>query len=317
MRIAATAFILALAFAPTGVDARPRPTTQDQQAPADVRIGIVTANFVRLNAILTGIVDEPVARAGSPRALIAALRAKRDRLSAARQEVDQIRTGMAALPPLGGAVGSGSLIVDSLAEQTESYASEISTILDRLGALADANATDQAAVDRGLRAVQEAAVSLVEANGTATRLRVHTFPPGQSQGFQGIAGAASSDATAAILRRAYDMIDSRAAAARLRAAEAEIRTAVAQGRPALEAEFGRGASNPAHAHLIQEVVPLQRQTFDVLSEFGDLAGQAAATAEAGTGPDDMLPYYEAAGRLQQRISAISIEQSALISRPRP
>ena len=63
------------------------------------------------------------------------------------------------------------------------------------------------------------------------------------------------------------MIDSRAAAAKLRAAEAEIRAAVAQGRPALEAEFGRGASNPAHAQLIQAVVPLQRQTFDVLSEF--------------------------------------------------
>ena len=66
MRIAATAIVLALAFSSTGVDARPRPTAQDQQAPADARIGIVTANFVRLNAILTGIVDEPVARAGSP-----------------------------------------------------------------------------------------------------------------------------------------------------------------------------------------------------------------------------------------------------------
>lgn len=317
MRIAATAIILALAFSPTGVDARPRPATQDEQAPADARIGVVTANFVRLNALMADVVDESVAGAGSANALIAALRAKRSRLASARQEADEIRAGMAALPPLGGEVGSGSLIVDSLAEQTEGYASEITTILDRLIALANANAADQRAVDRGLQALQEAAVSLVEANGTATRLRVHTFPPGQSQGFQGLAGAASSDATAAMLRRAYDLIDSRTAAARLRAGEAEIRTAVARGRPALEAEFGRGAANPAHAHLIEAVVPLQRQTFDVLSEFADLAGQAAAAAEAGGRPDAMLPYYEAAGRLQQRISAISIEQSALISRPRP
>lgn len=317
MRIAATAIILALAFSPTGVDARPRPATQDEQAPADARIGVVMANFVRLNALMAEVVDESVAGAGSGNALITALRAKGARLAAARQEADEIRTVMAALPPLGGEVGSGSLIVDSLAEQTESYASEITTILDRLVALANANAADQRALDRGLRALQEAAVSLVEANGTATRLRVYTFPPGQSQGFQGLAGAASSDATAAMLRRAYDMIDSRTAAARLRAAEAEIRTAVAQGRPALEAEFGRGASNPAHAHLMQAVVPLQRQTFDVLSEFGDVAEQAAATAEAGGGPDAMFPYYEAAGRLQQRISAISIEQAALISQTRP
>ena len=317
MRIAATAIILALAFSPTGVDARPRPATQDEPAPADARIGVVTANFVRLNALMADVVDESVAGAGSANALIAALRAKRSRLASARQAADEIRAGMAALPPLGGEVGSGSLIVDSLAEQTEGYASEITTILDRLIALANANAADQRAVDRGLQALQEAAVSLVEANATATRLRVHTFPPGQSQGFQGLAGAASSDATAAMLRRAYDLIASRTAAARLRAAEAEIRTAVAQGRPALEAEYGRGAANPSHAHLMEAVVPLQRQTFDVLSEFADLAGQAAAAAEAGGRPDAMLPYYEAAGRLQQRISAISIEQSALISRPRP
>lgn len=287
-------------------------TVQETPQAVDARFELVFESFVRLLRIMSGVVDASVAGAESPEALVAALHAKRDQIDASRREVRQIGVDLAALDPVRGEIGTSSPVANSLTEQAVAYVAEIDSILGRLGELADARPNDARAIDQGIRAYQEASVSLVQANATTTRLHLRALPPGQSQGFQAVAGAGSADATATILRRIYDMIDDRTAAARLRASEAEIRDAVARGRVALEAEVANSGADTGRRDLIQAVVPLQRETFDVLTEFASLAGAAAEAAEAADGPA-FERHYVAANQLQQRLSDISIRQSALIS----
>lgn len=302
-----------LAGVPGVVAAQP-PVSRDAVDQAAERIQTAMAAVGQASSTLAEVFD---ARMGQPtdiKALAEVLEAKTPQIIASLAQLDALGASLAAIEPFGAKASMSEKLADSfLLHARDQVASSKVALAGLLDLRKAAEAGDVNAVNLGLKRVQLVGAMSLEGSALGSRARVALFPPGQSQGNQGRASAAMLEGMSTILRYRAGEGAPEDVAAILMAKAAELKSEAADGQTALTDEIRNGARDPGDRALMDQIVPLQRETFDIIDAGGAILISAAEDVRRGR---DTYPRIGEFNALQVKLQAVLSRQSAIVAQSR-
>lgn len=309
----AAACCAVLAGAPASIAAAQAPVraaTGDQAVAG--RFQVALAAIGQANAILRSTFASGLAQPTDLEDLVAKIDAQLPAVEANLAELTSLRATMVALPPFGAGSGLQGKVADDFTRQAIAQIDATRTALESVRALKrGAEAGDLDAVNKVLRGFQSIGATTLQGAAIASRARAELFPPGQSQGNQGRAGAALLEGMVVVLRQRAGELTPEQAARLLPAKAAEIRTETAAGRAALTREVRNGPADPRQRALMDQVVPLQRESFDIVEGGAALLAAAEQDLRQGRPTDARITEFNA---MQLKLQGVLERQTAMMAR---
>lgn len=312
--IAAGAAALSLgasALAPAPAQAQAQLTQADRAA--HVRLAEVQAATERVQALLIGIVADPgFARADTPEKMIAALRALKPRMTAARAELRAISADFSDRPPLPASASKAPV------ESMERELAELVLMVDRLlvdmeGLLLAVESGDEDKIETLAVTLASGVVAMIDAQSQGLRSRAAGLPPSGSAALQLEGLACLYDGFNAFNRAQFGMIGRDEAVRIIDRSVSCMERQTRGARSALRMEEVRGGSQLGD--VLTDYVQIRSAMHDQLDTIRlELAALGAGLA-AGQPPEALEKRFgDAIMAFEQQLTALNGREVDLLSR---